>query len=532
MKRAGILFGVWTLMGSCASVQNITGGEQDTRPPTLLNAMPADRSTGFNAKAILLEFNERIQLDRVRERMLISPPLENKPDVRLAGPRSVEIRLNAPLAPNTTYTFNLGESVKDLTEGNVATGMAYVVSTGEALDSAVVTGTVSNAYTGASEKEMIIGLYAAGDTAAFRNGRPAYMTRTDATGRFMIANLPNGRYSAFALRDKNANYKYDLPNEEIAFLDSSITLTSKDSTAPLITLRSFLPTSARQQVRSYSVNADGALELVFARTADSIGVRDVTRTGGSLTWTPEYNTTRDSVMLWPSDTTLLSQGSYEIRVGAVILDTLRYRPTRKMPFHTALQAGLVERPPGTFIQLRTGKPITSVDSTRIILRSDSIGVPFTVRQTSPRQIQLAFAGRSGMPIQLLVQPKAVRDMHGGYNDTLRASFGTAAERSTGSLHVNLAGLDADGRYLLQLLDGQQRTQLEAIVSATAPNAEWKLLAPGMRTLRLVHDANGNGRWDTGEWATLEQPEHTWYHAEPVNVRAAWDVKVDWSITQP
>ncbi|MBX2973107.1 MAG: hypothetical protein KF797_08390, partial [Flavobacteriales bacterium] len=61
MKRAGILLGAWALMGSCASVQNITGGEQDTRPPILLNAVPADRSTGFDAKAILLEFNERIQ---------------------------------------------------------------------------------------------------------------------------------------------------------------------------------------------------------------------------------------------------------------------------------------------------------------------------------------------------------------------------------------------------------------------------------------------------------------------------------------
>ncbi|MBX2974107.1 MAG: hypothetical protein KF797_13505, partial [Flavobacteriales bacterium] len=433
---------------------------------------------------------------------------------------------------NTTYTFNLGESVKDLTEGNIAAGLAYVVSTGDALDSAVVMGAVTNAFTSANEKEMIVGLYAAGDTAAFRTGRPAYMTRTDATGRFTIANLPHGRYSAFALRDKNANYKYDLPNEEIAFLDSMITLASTDTSTTFITMRSFLPASARQQVRSYSVSADGALELVFARAAESVGVRDVARTGGSLTWTPEYAPTRDTVLLWPSDTTLLGQGSYEIRVGQHVLDTLRYRPTRKMPFNTTLTAKLAERSGGASILLRSSRPLTAVDTTRIILRSDSVDVPFRATRSDDRNIALDFTARDGMPLQLLVHPKAVRDSYGGFNDTLRASFGTAAERSTGTLQVSVTGLDLACNYLLQALDGQQRVQMEAPLSADHPVVQWKLLAPGMRMLRLVHDANGNGRWDTGEWATLQQPERTWQHVEPVNVRAAWDVKVDWSIAKP
>lgn len=532
MKQAPFLLGALALMGSCASVQPISGGEQDKAPPVLVRASPADRSTGFNAKAILLEFNERIQLERVRDRLLISPPLAATPDVRLAGPRSVEIVLNAALEPNTTYSINLGESVKDLTEGNAAAGLTYVISTGTTLDSAVIHGQVLNAFSGAAEKDVIVGLYAPNDTAAFRSGRPSYMTRTDATGSFTLANLPHRPYSVLALRDKNANYKYDLPNEEVAFNDALVDLRADDTASTALSLRMFLPVSAQQLVRSYSVTADGALELVFARAADSIAVRDVAREGGVLRWTPEFVATRDTVLLWASDTTLLDQGRFEISADGTVLDTIRYRPTKRMPFHTGLVATLIQQADGSSIRIRSARPISAFDSTRISLHSDSLALPFTCEQVDARTLQLAFRSGPGVPVELLALPKAVRDIHGGANDTLRTAFGTAAERTTGSLEVNLSGLAPDAEHLLQVLDGQQRVQLEQRVNAAHPQARWQLLAPGMRTLRLVLDANRNGRWDTGEWATLTQPERTWYHVEPVNVRAAWDLKVDWALPSP
>lgn len=532
MRYAGVLFGVWALMGSCASVRPITGGEPDTISPRMIAASPMHRSTGFHANTILLEFDERIQLERVRERLLISPPLETPPLVRLAGPRSVEIALKAPLLPNTTYTFNLGESVKDLTEGNVATGLSYVVSTGEELDSAAVAGTITNAFTGAPEKLMNVGLYAADDTTAFRTGRPTYMTRTDATGKFLITNLPYGNYSVLALLDKNANYKYDLPNEEIAFLDSTVRAGVLDSSLVVLEMRSFLPASARQQIRTYTVVPDGAFELVFARPVDRVSVTDVARTGGMLTWSAAYNTTRDTVTLWPSDTTLLGQGMYEIRVADVALDTLRYRNSRKMPYYTGLAAHLVEEAGHTYIKLRSSRPLAALDTSKIILRSDSATIPFQTEQPDPRTVHFTFQARSGMPLQLWIPAKTIRDLYGGTNDSLRTAFGTAAERATGSLNVAITGLPTNEAYILQLLDGQQRVQSEAPVTKAAPTVEWKLLPPGIRGLRLVEDTNGNGRWDTGEWATLQQPERIWHHTEPTNVRASWDVKVDWVLPTP
>lgn len=532
MWKALILGGMAALLGSCASVQNITGGEQDTIAPKLVRALPPDRSTHFNARVIQLDLDERVQLERVRERLLISPPLQPAPDVRLAGPKTVEIKFNGPLEPNTTYTFNLGESVKDLTEGNIAAGLVYVVSTGDALDSAVVVGTIHNAFTGAVEKDMLVGLYAPEDTAAFRTGRPAYMTRSNATGEFTISNLPHGRYSAYALRDKNANMKYDLPNEEVAFLDSVITLDPTDTSGVAIALRSFLPASRKQQVRSYTVLADGALEVVFARPVEEVGVRDIAREGGVLRWQAEYGSMRDTVLFWPTDTTLITQGHYEISTDGMPLDTLRYKPTKRMPFNTGLSAKLVETAQDAFIRLRSSRPMTAFDTTRMTLTSDSTVVPYRTTQRDGRALDLSFTGRSGMVLKLLALPKTVRDNYGGYNDTLHASLGTAAERATGTLEVTVSGLAAERSYLLQVLDGQQRVQQMATISTAKPKAEWTVLPPGVRTLRLVHDRNGNGRWDTGEWSLLQQPETTWYHAETVNVRAAWDLKIEWKLSDP
>ncbi|MCC6542465.1 MAG: Ig-like domain-containing protein [Flavobacteriales bacterium] len=527
---------VWGLMvvilGGCASVQSIGGGAQDTAPPALVSAFPPDRSIRFNAGAILLEFDERVQLDLPRERLLVSPPLKALPDVRLAGPRGVEIRLNAPLEPGTTYTFHLGDRVKDLTEGNTSPDLTYVVSTGDHLDSGRFVGKVVNAFTEKPEKGMMVGLYAPGDTTAFRQGRPAYMTRTDASGRFTLANLPAGRSSVFALHDKNADQRYDLPNEEVAFLDSIITITPGDTAVRSHVLRAFLPASARQQVRSYSVNADGALELVVARPMGTIAVRDVARSGGALRWTPEFNATRDSILLWPSDTTLLSQGTYEISEAGVVLDTVRYRPTIKRPFHTGLTATLIDGKDPASILIRSARPILQIDSTRISLLHDSVPVPFTVVREDDRRCSLLFQAASGSSYRLTVLPKAIRDIHGGTNDTLRTLLGTAEERTFGSLQVGISGLAPNGRYLLQVLDGQQRVQHEAVVTAALPVVRWDRLAPGSRTLRLVLDRNGNGHWDTGEWASLTQAERTWHHPEPVNIRSGWDVKVDWSLQAP
>ncbi len=526
-----ILFAV-ALAAGCAQVGDITGGPKDEQAPILVAADPPHLSTRYNGRSIVLTFNERITLDRVRDRLLVSPPLDVWPNVRVSGPKTITIDLNAPLRPNTTYSFGIGEAVKDLSEGNVAGGLVYVISTGDVVDSLYVHGRVTDAYSGAPAKEVLVMLHDAADTTTVRKSRPAYATRTDAEGLFALRYLKAGNYRLYALQDQNANYRFDLPNEEIAFLDAPIAVDASDTLPTPQLLRMFREVGPVQLVRETKVMPDGALRLILARSADSIRVRDIARTGGTLLWRAEWLAQRDTVLLWPSDTTLLAQGRYAVQVDGQDLDTLRYRRVEKMPFHLAVKATTEERDEEALVHLHAARPIVSFDTARFVLERDSLPLPFTVEQDSidSRSLRLRAPLPPGGSAKLTLLPKAIRDIYDGYNDTLRSGLGRAAEGSTGNLRVRLESTEEHrGPFLLQLTDAQGRTVREVAVAAGGAEVIWQRLTPGNHGLRLIEDDNGNGRWDPGALDAGLQPERVHRHGDPINVRAGWDLTIDWKL---
>lgn len=526
-KWTGIL--VWMLLAACAQVREITGGDKDVEPPRLLAADPPDQSTGFRGQRIVLQFDERIQLDRVRDRLLISPPLSKPPTVRITGATNVTIDLEGPLEENTTYTFGIGEVVKDLSEGNIAGGLAYVISTGDHLDSMVVSGRLVNAFSGAVEKDALVSLYSADDTTTIRTGRPSYATRSNAEGRFILRYLRHGRYRLHALRDQNANYRYDLPNEEVAFLDTLVVPAPDDTVQQQYTLHLFAAVGPVQAIREVRVIPDGALRLVLARPAGEVAIRDVARIGGILRWTPEWSVKRDTVLLWPSDTTALDEGRYELRLDTTILDTVRYRRVERLPYHVGLRAVVREGGDEAFVELRAERPIVALDTARMEVERDSVPIPFSIESDSlnRRLFRLRTDLQPGGSATLILLPKALMDEHGGSNDSLRVGLGRAAEKSTGTLRIRLdERVERNAAVILQLLDTQGRTVRESRLAIGETAVTWERLAPGNHTIRMIFDLNDNGQWDTGDLDTGVQPEPVVTHGETVNVRAAWDLAID------
>ncbi|MEO8589636.1 MAG: Ig-like domain-containing protein [Flavobacteriales bacterium] len=531
MVRRYLMWLLPLLITACAQVRDIGGGGKDTVGPQLTGADPPQLSTGFHGDRIVLQFDERIKLERVRDRMLVSPPLDVPPEVHISGARNVVIELKAPLKENTTYSFGIGEAVKDLTEGNPAAGLTYVVATGDAVDSLELQGAVVDAFKGTAEKDILVLVYADGDTVAFRSGRPAYATRTDTAGAFSLQHLRAGSYAIHALRDQNVNYRYDLPNEEVAFIAGSVVPGVIDTLMRPVTLRLFQEMSAVQQVREARVIPDGALRMVLARPAQELLLRDIARSGGTLAWSIEWNMTRDTLLLWPSDTTALEDGQYEVRTELGVLDTVRYRPMERMPFFTGLKTETRENSEGALVMIRAARPLGTIDRERFTVIQDSLSIPFTLEQDSADQrlLRLRVAIEPGASALLTVLPKAVHDRFGGDNDTLRVGIGRAAERSTGTLRVQLAGGErTTGPFILQLLDQQGRTVREQVIQSIEAPVVWERLTPGNHALRLIHDANANGRWDTGSLQGGVQPEAVWRYPETVNVRAAWDLGVAWT----
>lgn len=520
------------LAAGCAQVKEPTGGEKDTVPPQLLHAEPPNGSTNFNARRITLEFDEKVRTERVRDRLLISPPLPEDPVVSVLRGRTVTIDLPSGLKPNTTYIFSVGEAIVDMTEGNPASGLDYVVSTGGYLDSLGCFGTVVNALNGQPVKDALVLLHEANDDSlGVRRTRPAYFTRSDEQGRFGLNYLREGAYLLYALVDKNANKRFDLPNEEIAFLDDTLVPGVPDTLTEPLNLRLFREESATQQLLERRVEPNGAFRVVFARPAGEVHLRDVLRTGGTLRWTQEWNKGRDTLLLWPSDTTALRAGAYALREDTTVLDTLRYRPAEKMPFHVGLEALPLRPDPELPPLVRSSRPIAQVDDLRISLIRDSVPVAVRLEADTSglRHLRVAPLDTGSGEGTLTLLPRALRDIYGGHNDTLRIRVGSGVKVEFGRLRIQwvVDSLDAKGPFLLQLLLGQDRLARELPLADLSEPTDLDFLAPGSYTLRLIHDANANGRWDPGKLSTWTQPEPVWNHPGAVNIRANWDLKVEW-----
>lgn len=528
MNRSAWALLLILLLAACAQIKEPQGGPKDTEPPKLISAEPADGSIRFSGKRIVLHFDERVKLDRVRERLLVSPLLAKAPDVTVSGSKDVVITLNAPLAANTTYTFNIGEAVQDLSEGNPAAGLSFVVSTGDHVDSLSVKGRVLDAFSGLPAPDVLVLLHDASDTGDVRTAPPDYFTRTAADGSFLLAHLRAGPMNLNALVDRNANYRFDLPNEQIAFLDSVID--PRDPTQQELFL--FQPLSASQFVTSARVLDDRGWQLVLARRAGELKLSSMDRQGGELTWWPEWSKGRDTVIFWPSDTNLLKNQRFIITEDSVVLDTLTYRTSSAMPFNLAVVAGR-DVVTGA-LRLLSTRPVVLFDTAHAELRMDSVLLPFTplLDPEERRIIGLDFKLPAGKSASLVLFPKAVHGMMGGTNDTTRLRFGAIDPRTMGKLKVMIpadSGTVVPGPMVLQLLTAQGRVTREALVGALPGQVAWSDLQPGSYALKLIGDRDGNGRWTTGSYIKGRQPERVFLLQDPVVLRAGWTVETNWEV---
>src|SRR6476620_2354445 len=128
------VYGLDLYLSGCAQIIAPTGGTRDSLPPKLLSASPDNHSTFFKGNRITLNFDEYVQLQDVRQNLVVSPTPQVDPyvDYKL---RSVIIKLKDSLIPNTTYTINLGNAIRDINENNPVNNFTYVFSTGATIDS-------------------------------------------------------------------------------------------------------------------------------------------------------------------------------------------------------------------------------------------------------------------------------------------------------------------------------------------------------------------------------------------------------------
>ena len=204
-------------IASCAQIVAPTGGERDKIPPIITSSKPENKAINFAQKEISIQFNEWLApLTNAKTQVIISPSVEPFPKIDIMkNELSIKFK-EGILQPNTTYSIFFGDNLKDNNEGNVLPNYKYIFSTGNYIDSLTVKGKI-NTTTGKIPENTFLLLYKDAVDSAFTSKKPFYISKIGTDGTFNLENVKEGDYKIYALNDKNGNYYYDLPTEEIGF---------------------------------------------------------------------------------------------------------------------------------------------------------------------------------------------------------------------------------------------------------------------------------------------------------------------------
>lgn len=537
-KQTKSLHGFWLIAfclfsGACANIVAPSGGPKDTEPPKIVAESPENFSKRFTGNIIKVQFNEYIQLDNPAQEVVISPAMETEPEISVKG-RELRIAIKAKLDSATTYTINFGEALKDANEGNALSGFKYVFSTGDELDSLSVRGSVTVAKDDKPAGKVLALLYKEMADSAVLTKKPFYFAKTNSEGKFSLDNIKAGSYRLFALKDENFNYIYDLPNEEIAFLQAPVQADSMIENIELFLFRE------KKNLPPALVSADDThtdyLKLIFSAGVKTFSAAEPHNP--SPAGITEYNTTRDTVTLWrthalKSDTLLLHLNAHCCDTLALPHEAGGFDSLKsKLPPLALVASRDNAVAPEGMLKLQLNRPVKTAALERLTVAQDSPLVALTpslLRFTDSvqRTAEMDFKRTEGTAYTITLPEGMLTDYFGNRNDSLRWKIVTKTAEDYASLKLMVSGREG-GHYILQMLDRNGAVAREEIFNGKSV-FNFTALSPGMYEIKIIFDENANGTWDSGSLAEHLQPEKTYLHPEKINLRANWEMEVDLTV---
>jgi hypothetical protein len=217
-----VLFSISGFIGSgCAQIGMPTGGIKDTIAPVLVNASPLNKVTNFTGNKIILSFNEYVEVQDVFNNVITSPLTKKNAEINYKL-RTVTIKLKDTLLPNTTYSINFGNAIKDINEGNIFPNFTYVFSTGNTIDSLAINGKIIMAETGKVDSTLLVLLYRNANDSSVQKRKPDYIAKLKGNGTFTFNNLPKASFKIYALKDGDGGKTYNSKTEPFAFLNEDV----------------------------------------------------------------------------------------------------------------------------------------------------------------------------------------------------------------------------------------------------------------------------------------------------------------------
>ena len=559
------------LTQQCANAVAPTGGPKDTTPPKVVVAVPENNSTGFIGRKIEITFDEFVTLENANQNMLFSPPLAEKPDIKLKD-KTLIIRFKGPLADSTTYTIHFGSAIKDLHEGNLFKDYVYSFSTGDHIDTLCIKGKVLNADDKKPVEDVYVSLYAEreGLDSLPTTIIPDYITKTDKDGQFLLSGLADKRYLVFALKDANNNLYFDQPNEAVAFLDTLVpaafpqspkamvtdtlvadtlvvdslaidsimvnVVRSFDQNALNLTMSMFTEIDSTQMLLEKKLVEDGLLRFVFRHPAKEAVVMTPEILPDTFNLVTMHSAQYDTVW-WYFTPKVKDSLWVQVKLDTIINDSSRYslkfkdkkaRNKKIEPLmvtnNTIGQGGLK---PGESLVLKFSEPIVDYQ-----MRDSAI---FKC-DTTVFYDTLAFeqADEYGMKYRLVnhiaadtnysieVPDSVFFGIRGRTHAPIKVDFHYLKDDEYGNIYITVVPPKGMRQVVVQLTDESGKVLKQECITQEH-EVVFEYLMPAKYKLRAILDADGNGKWSTGNYHRHVQPETIIDYKDVLEIRGGWDV---------
>lgn len=182
------------------------GGPYDETPPRIVGMSPMIGQNNTKPKKVTLLFDEIIKLENAAEKIIVSPPQIEMPEIKAAG-RKISVQLLDTLKDNTTYTIDFSDAIADNNEGNPMGQFTFFFSTGDRVDTMEVSGCVLNAEDLEPVKGILVGLHSDTTDTAFTTRPLERVARTNGNGVFTVKGVAPGKYRIYALKDMDGDFK-------------------------------------------------------------------------------------------------------------------------------------------------------------------------------------------------------------------------------------------------------------------------------------------------------------------------------------
>jgi hypothetical protein len=325
---------------------NPDGGWYDDTPPRVIHSSPSDMGTNVKAKRVVINFNEFIKIEDAQNKVIVSPPQLEMPEIKATGKRIIVDLLDS-LKENTTYTIDFSDAITDNNEGNPMGNYTFSFSTGTQIDTFQVSGYVLNAENLEPVKGMMVGLYDDSTCvdSTFHKTPMIRVSRTNGSGQFTIKGVAMGNYRIFALKDADGDFVYGQKSEDIAFTHDIVTPSSmpdiRQDTIWMDSLRissinripytHFLPDDVTllsfqvPQTDRYLIKTERKepekIGLFFSYGSDTLPRLRGLNFDADNAFFIEASEKRDTIYYWLRDTALVNQDTLRIEATYMATDT-------------------------------------------------------------------------------------------------------------------------------------------------------------------------------------------------------------------